>query len=88
MVLVVAVAVVGFPSHRFLARWLDHMCDPTGNITGPVVDLAVFRNAVDNCAWEEVRTGLGRVKPTAGEIRMRILSGRKVRNGGVREEAR
>ena len=45
MVLIIAVAMVGLPSHRLLARGFDFVSDPAGEVSRSIVDLAILRNA-------------------------------------------
>lgn len=54
VVCIIAVAVIGFPSHCLLARWLNLVCNVAGDISRTIVNLTIFRNRIPYVMGENV----------------------------------
>ena len=54
VVSIIAVAVVGFPSHCLLARWLNLVSNVAGDISRTIVNLTIFRNRIPYVMGENV----------------------------------
>jgi hypothetical protein len=67
VVLIITVAMVGLPGHRFLARWFDLVGNPASEVARSVVDLAILRNAAADRMRKEIRALDGWVQVGTGQ---------------------